>query len=351
MQDIKDLSLEELKGVFRKHDIYEFHAKQVFSWIYEKGVLSFAAMTDLPADLRKFLKDNFYISGMRIIKILKSSDGTEKFLLSLKDGNLIEAVVIPSEKRVTGCVSTQAGCKFACGFCASASSGFKRDLSSGEILEEVLLLKNKSVNKRLTHIVFMGTGEPFDNYDSVLKAIRVINSPLAFNIGARHITVSTSGVIPAVKKFSEENLQVELSVSLHAASDALRSLLMPINKRYPLAELVKTCREYSQKSGRQVTFEYILIKGVNSDLKNAVKLCKLLLGEKLFKVNLIPANSVKELKIEPPRKKEIALFKDYLLRQGMNVTLRMSRGQDIEASCGQLRLRYETLAKEHNFSS
>lgn len=341
MQDIKELSLEELKKTLGGWGFSEFHSKQIFSWIYQKGAFDFDAMTDLPSDLRKRLKENFYIFSLRLVEKLKSKDGTEKFLFKLKDGNLIEAVSIPAEKRITGCVSTQAGCKFSCRFCASGSTGFKRNLSSPEILEEVLFLKSKSENKKLTHIVFMGTGEPFDNYDSVLKAIRVINSGGALNIGARHITISTSGIIPGIRRLADEGLQIELSVSLHAASDKTRSLLMPINNKYPLCELIKACKEYTEKTNRQVTFEYILIKGINSDLKSALKLCKLLVGVKLAKVNLIPANAIKEFRIEPPVKLEALLFRDCLLKHGISATLRKPRGQDIDAACGQLRLKYE----------
>lgn len=317
-----------------------FHARQIFKWIYQKGVLDFQKMSDLPAGLREQLKKDFYISGLKLIEKLQSRDGTEKFLLELKDKNLIECVSIPHERRVTGCVSSQVGCKFACRFCASGLSGFKRNLTTGEILDEALYLKNNSRTKDLTHIVFMGTGEPLDNYAHVLKAIRIINSEYAFNIGARRITVSTCGVTPGIKKLADENLQIELSVSLHAADDKTRSLLVPMNKKYPLKELINTCAEYIIKTDRQITFEYALIKGVNSGLPDARKLSTILRGLRLAKVNLILANSVRELNIEPPNKLEILFFKDYLLKQGVNVTLRKSRGQDIDAACGQLRLKY-----------
>lgn len=297
-------------------------------------------MSDLPLGLRQQLKDNFYISGLKLIEKLQSRDGTEKFLLELKDKNLIECVSIPHERRVTGCVSSQVGCKFACRFCASGLSGFKRNLTTGEILDEVLYLKNNSAKRELTHIVFMGTGEPLDNYDNVLEAIRIINSKEAINIGARRITISTCGIIPSIKKLAAENLQIELSISLHAADDKTRSLLVPMNKKYPLKDLVNACAEYIRKTNRQVTFEYVLIKGVNSGLPDARKLSTILKGLKLAKVNLIPANSVKELNIEPPNKLEILFFKDYLLKRGLNVTLRKSRGQDIDAACGQLKLKY-----------
>jgi len=340
MLDIKELDLEKLKKILEEWNFPNFHAGQIFSWIYKKNVLDFLEMTDLPMDLRKKLKENFYICGLNLVEKLTSQDGTEKFLFQLKDKNYIEAVTIPTEKRLTGCISAQVGCKFSCKFCASGLLGFKRNLSFLEILDEVLLLKKNS-SKTLSHLVFMGIGEPLDNYENVIKAIRIINSKDTFNIGARRITISTCGIIPAINKLSEEKLQVELSISLHAGDDKVRSLIMPINKIYPLRDLISTCKEYIQKTNRQITFEYILIKGINSDLPNAKKLTNILKGLRLCKVNLIPANPVKEHNIEPPNKLEVLLFRDYLLKSGINVTLRRPRGKDIQASCGQLRLKYE----------
>ncbi len=340
MNDIKGLDLKGLEVILTGSGEKPFHARQIFAWIYKKGVTDFDAMSDLPSDVRRRLKENFYILSLNLIKKIKSHDGTEKFLFALKDNNLIEAVIIPAEKRVTGCISTQAGCKFACRFCASGALGFKRNLTSQEMIEEVLCLKNNPLGEKLTHLVFMGIGEPLDNYDNVLKAIRIINSPHAFNIGARRITISTAGVIPAIKKLSGEGLQIELSVSLHAADEKTRGTLMPINKIYPLKYLIAACREYISKTDRQITFEYVLIKNINSGLQDALKLSKILKGLNC-KVNLIPCNAIKELKMQPPEKPEILLFRDTLLKQGLNVTLRKPRGEDIDAACGQLRLHYE----------
>ncbi len=368
MRDIKDLSLKELEEKLLYWGSPKYHAKQIFNWIYQKGAFEFSSMSDLPAALRKTLADEFYILGLQLADLQKSRDGTAKFLFQLKDKNLIEAVNIPITKgasgliapwhkglpsapllggeagarlcAVTGCISSQAGCKFACRFCASGLKGFKRNLSAGEILDEVLYLKNNAQNGPLTHIVFMGTGEPLDNYENVLKAIRVINAPHAFNIGARRITISTCGIIPGIKRLQDEELQIELSISLHAADDRIRKHIMPVNKKYPLADLIKCCHEYIAKTNRQVTFEYVLIKGLNSDLPSAQKLITLLKDLRLSKVNLIAANPIPELKIMPPEKPEIISFKEYLFKAGLNVTLRRERGQDIDAACGQLRLRY-----------
>lgn len=341
MRDIKELTLKELGEELKALGANAYNARQIFSWIYKKGITEFAQMSDLAQGLREKLNEAFYISGLEIINRLKSSDGTKKLLFKLKDGNLIEAVIIPNKERVTGCVSTQVGCKFACKFCASGVAGFKRNLAAAEIIDEVLGLKNESLPDNLTHLVFMGTGEPLDNYDEALKAIKMINSPEAFNIGARRITISTNGIIPGIQKLAGEGLQVELSVSLHAANDELRSRLMPINKKYPLKELILACKKYAAQTNRQVTFEYILIKGLNSGLKSAAELARLLAGWKLSKVNLIPSNFISELKIEPPERKDILAFKEYLAQNRINVTLRKERGEDINAACGQLRLKYE----------
>jgi 23S rRNA (adenine2503-C2)-methyltransferase len=332
MQDIKELTLRELESALEDWGKPGFHARQIFTWIYKKGVRDFAEMSDLPSDLRKRLKGKFYLFSLKLIKQLRSKDGTEKFLLEPRDGNLIEVVSIPTEKRITGCISTQVGCKFSCSFCASALSGFKRNLTSAEMIEEVMYLKP-------THLVFMGIGEPLDNYDNVIKAIRLINSPEALHIGARRITISTCGITPGIKRLSDEGLQIELSVSLHAADDKTRSQIMPVNKKYPLKDLIRACEEYIRKTNRQITFEYILIKGINSDLQSARILSKILKGLNC-KVNLILGNPVEGLGIEPPTRTGILSFRGYLLRQGINVTLRKPRGEDIEAACGQLRLRY-----------
>ena len=379
MQDIKELSLKELEDKLLCWGSPKYYARGIFNWIYQKGAYEFSRMSNLPAPLREALTNEFSILSLALADLQESGDGTTKFLFELTDKNLVEAVNIPMKKRtpgliapgpkgtfagvpllkrlpstprlrgkdgvrlcaVTGCISSQVGCKFSCNFCASGINGFKRNLTSGEILDEVLYLKNNAASGVLTHIVFMGTGEPLDNYENVLKAIRVINAPVAFNIGARRITISTCGIIPGIKRLTLENLQIELSISLHAAIDKTRSQLMPVNNKYPLAALIKCCQEYIAKTNRQITFEYILIKGVNADLAAAQNLVKLLKDLRLAKVNLIPANPIPELKIIPADSAQIISFKEYLFKAGLNVTLRRQRGQDIDAACGQLRLRYE----------
>ena len=339
LSNIKELDLKELEQLLENWEEPRFHAGQIFSWIYQKGASSFDEMSNLSASLKARLKESFSLFDLKQLKVLKSLDGTQKLLFTLTEGNLVEAVIIPADERVTGCVSTQVGCKFACRFCASGMLGFKRNLTAAEILDEVLYLKKESVDHKLTHLVFMGTGEPLDNYDNVLMAIRAINSPKGLNIGARRITISTSGLIPGMNRLSDEGLQIELSVSLHGPDDKTRGMLMPINKKYPVKDLMRACREYVSRTNRQITFEYILLKNVNCSGQQALKLAALLKGLNC-KINLIIYNPVKELRFEPPGKLEALFFKDALLKSGINCIIRKERGGDIDAACGQLRLKY-----------
>jgi 23S rRNA (adenine2503-C2)-methyltransferase len=341
MQHILALSLKELEEVLGGWGEPAFRAKQIFGWIYQKGVMDFSAMSNLSQELRKRLREKFLISSLKLSKIQESRDQTKKLLFVTSDGKFMEAVIIPAAGRVTGCISSQLGCKFACRFCASGASGFKRNLSAAEMLEEVLHLKQHARPQKLTHVVFMGTGEPLDNYPEVIKTIRIINAPWGLNIGARRITLSTCGIVPGIDRLAKEDLQVELSVSLHAADDLTRNKIMPVNKVYPLRELMRSAKDYIKKTNRQITFEYCLIKGFNSDLQSARKLGKILKDLRLAKVNLIPANRVEQLGIEPPNKLESLLFRGCLIKSGIPATFRKPRGEDIEAACGQLRLRYE----------
>jgi 23S rRNA (adenine2503-C2)-methyltransferase len=337
---LMDFELAQMESLFVSWGVPRFHAKQVCTWVYQRGVSDFDAMSDIPAALRQRLKKECMPQALLLKDTQRSVDGTEKFLFGLSDENLIEAVSIPAKERVTGCISSQVGCRFACSFCASGKIGFKRNLTPGEIVEEAWYLKFKSLSKQLTHLVFMGIGEPLDNYDNVLKAIRIINAKHGMNIGARRITISTSGLIPQIQRLSGEGLQIELSVSLHAADDKTRSLLMPVNKRYPLKDLIAACRAYRAATGRQITFEYILLAGINSSLADARKLGTMLQGLDC-KINLIPANTPAGAGLEAPRKNEALFFKDALTKAGVHVTVRKARGQDIEAACGQLRARYQ----------
>ncbi len=331
---ICDLTLAGLAAHLKVDGEPGYRALQVFDWIYKKRAFSWDAMSSLPAALRAKLSCRFPFPDVRQIDMRQSADGTRKFLFGLCDGQRVESVFIPAGKRATLCISSQAGCKFGCGFCASGLGGWKRDLTSGEILGQVLLAKKACADAgEVTHIVFMGVGEPFDNYDNVLKAVRLLNAPEALHIAARRITISTCGVVPGIERLAAEGLQVELSVSLHASNDALRSRLMPVNRKYPLAALMKTCRAYARTTGRQVTFEYILIKDLTCTDACADELYKLLRGW-LCKVNFIACNAVGELAFKPPSKDEGARFQASLKGRGIITTWRMARGQDIAAACG-----------------
>jgi len=334
--DIKELTFFDLQNYLKEKHLPLFHAQQVFDWVYKKGVERFEDMTNLSAKLKLQLKDDFSFSWPLVEKKKISQDKTIKFLFKVGDGQYIETVFIPTQKRGTICLSTQVGCKFGCAFCASGLNGWARHLSCAEILNQILFVKRAVAPHALTHIVFMGVGEPFDNYGNVLKAIHRINAPEALDIAARRITVSTCGLIPQIKTFASDPLQVELAISLHAANDALRSKLMPVNQTYSLLELIACCRWYAQATNRQVTFEYVLMKDVNASLDDAQALAKLLKGF-LSKVNLIIYNKNDSLGFFPPLQKDIVAFKDYLEGKGIAVTVRTPRGSDIDAACGQLR--------------
>lgn len=338
--NILDCDAGQLGSLITSWGMPAFHAKQILTWIYERGVFDFDAMSDLPRALRMRLAGECSVQTMRIQETRRSIDGTEKFLFCLADNGFIEAVSIPAQGRVTGCISSQVGCKFACRFCVSGTFGFRRNLSAGEMIEEALYLRHRAAAQELTHVVFMGSGEPLDNYDNVLRAVRMLNAKLGLNIGARRITISTNGLIPQIRRLSSEGLQIELSVSLHAADDRTRSLLMPVNKRYPLKDLIPACREYRRKTGRQVTFEYVLIRGINSSLADARKLGTILRGFDC-KVNLIPLNAQPDPGLAAPDRSETAAFRQEVAKSGVPVTIRQQRGEDIEAACGQLRARSE----------
>ena len=338
-KDIKDFTLDELKKKFEDLGEKKFRATQLFFWVYKKGAEDFNDMSDLPVAFRKFLHNNFYLSNIELLKFVKSKDKTEKYLLRLEDGSVIETVLIFSSRgRITECISSQVGCKYNCLFCESGKKGFTRNLTVSEILNQVLFVKKK-MQSNPHNIVFMGIGEPLDNYDNVIKAICILNSKEAFNIGARKITISTCGIIPAIRKLQECNWQVELSVSLHASENKLRSYLMPVNNKYPLYDLIEVCKNYVKKTNRQITFEYILIKGINDSLNYADKLARLIGGFN-FKVNLITFNPTSGSLLQSPDISQIKSFKEKLLVKKIPTTIRISKGSDISAACGQLKSLY-----------
>jgi 23S rRNA (adenine2503-C2)-methyltransferase len=315
-----------------------YRSGQIFRWLYRFGAKSFDDMTDIPAALRGRLKTKFHVTHLALLDSRSSTaDGTTKYLFSLEDASTIETVFLPEPKRTTICLSSQVGCKFSCSFCASAPFGFVRNLKSSEILDEVLAVQVKNPAAPVTNLVFMGIGEPLDNYDNVMRAIRIFNDKDAFNIGARKMTISTCGLIPGMKKLAAENLQVELSVSLHSADDQARSKIVPINKRYPLKDLIAACRDYTDKTHRIITFEYVMIKGVNSSKADALRLASLLRGINC-KVNTISYNKIKAIDYDEPSGHDVRVFMDALKAGGINAIHRKSKGEDIDAGCGQLRI-------------
>lgn len=334
--DIRDLSFPELSEYLKNQDEQLFRATQIFDWIYKKDVASFDAMKNLSSGLREKLKKDFYFSPQTFATEAKSTDRTKKYLFTLADGEKVETVLIPTAERTTVCVSTQAGCKFGCKFCASGIGGWMRNLTCAEIVSQILFAKKAAGDVALSNIVFMGVGEPLDNYDNLLKAIRLINSPEGMNFAARRITISTCGVIPRIQQLSKEGLQVELAISLHGYDNESRNVLMPVNKKYPFEDLIAACRGYAAATKRQITFEYILIKNVTCSDQAARQLGKFLKGL-ICKMNLIPYNKVEEFDHETPSRSEIYAFRDKLEEHGVHATVRTPRGPDVAAACGQLR--------------
>lgn len=336
--DIKNISKDELIKELVKIGERPYRAIQIFRWLYKAGVRSFDEMTDLNKELREKLQDRFHITKIISLDSKRSLiDGTTKYLLKLEDSHTIESVFLPEDERVTLCISSQVGCKFGCSFCASAPFGFIRNLKASEILDEAIFIKIHNKDRDIKNIVFMGIGEPLDNYNNVIRAVRVLNDKDAFNIGARKITISTCGIIPGMKKLIEEKLQIELSVSLHSADDKIRSRLVPINRRYPLSDLMAVCKDYTRQTKRIITFEYILMKGINASEGDAFKLARLL-GGLMCKVNIIAYNQIKAKGYEAPAIEGVKNFIRTLKSRGINAMLRKSKGEDIDAGCGQLRI-------------
>ncbi len=340
---IKTLPLDELTQLLAAQGQPAYRAKQITDWLYKKRVDSFAAMTDLPASIRNWLTEAFSFVRPEVVRVLGSKDTTRKFLFRLADGNLIESVLIPASPalygetsdRRTACVSTQVGCAYGCKFCASGLDGFTRNLDAGEIVDQLLAIERES-GERIDNIVFMGMGEPLANLTNLLRAIRIINAPWGMEIGARHITISTSGLAPQIRQLAEEPTQFRLAISLHGATDAVRDQIMPVNRKYPLATLLEACDEYVRQKKR-LMFEYILIAGVNDSDEQAHLLARH--AERLSaKVNLIPYNTVEGLEWTRPSRNRQETFLRIVREHGGIATLRREKGHDIAAACGQLRL-------------
>lgn len=342
MTNLFSYSLPKLEDLMLFIGQKKYRATQIFKWIYEKRVTNFDEMSDVSLSFREFLKDNYTLDKPKIFKKQVSSDGTIKLLLELKDGNKIESVLMRYNYGNVACVSSEVGCNMGCCFCASGLLKKKRELTVDELVGQVLVLDDllKNENKRVTHVVVMGTGEPFDNYDNVLDFIRILNHPHGLAIGARHITVSTCGIVDKIKKYAHEGLQINLAISLHAPNDQLRNKIMPINFKYNLTELMEAVKYYEKVANRRVTFEYILLKGVNDSKENALELVNLIKGTLAY-VNLIPFNPVEELKYKRSDSKTVHQFLDILMKNNVTATIRKEFGTDIDAACGQLRAKNE----------
>ena len=335
MKNIKEYNLDELKNEMEALGEKKYRAEQIFKWLYIDKVKEFDEMTNLSIELREKLKQNYTMCNFKILKKQESIDSTKKYLFDVLDGNAIETVLMEYHHGKTICVSSQIGCKMGCKFCASTGIKFIRNLSSGEIVEQVLAVE-QDIGDKISNIVFMGIGEPFDNYDNVMKAIKIINNQKGLNIGARHISISTSGLVPMIYKFADEELQCTLSISLHATNDEKRSKMMPINNRYNIKELMEACRYYINKTNKRISFEYALAKDNNDNLEDAKELVKLLKGM-LCHVNLIPINKIENGSFTKSSNENIIKFRDYLNEKGIVATIRRELGSDIDAACGQLR--------------
>ena len=335
-KDIVSMNFEELSSEFKEMGLPKFRATQVYDWLHKKCVASFEEMTNISKDLIAKLNDNFVIFTCSIEKKLVSRyDNTVKYLYSLPDGEYLECVVMDYKYGLTICVSTQVGCKMGCSFCASGIGGFKRHLAPSEILGQIYAAQ-RDLNVRISRIVLMGMGEPLDNYDNVIKFLKLVSDENGLNIGMRHISLSTSGIVPRIYDLLDLNLQLTLSVSLHAPNNKIRSQIMPVNKSWDIDEILKACKTYADKTSRRISFEYAMIKDVNDTTECANELSKKLKGI-LCHVNLIPANEVPEKGHERSDDNNINNFKNILEKNGLTVTIRRTLGSDINASCGQLR--------------
>lgn len=345
MQNFCELNLDQLRNWLADNEEKEYHAQQIFEWIYHKGVVDWDKMSNLSKGLRVKLDSAFRLRSLELVQVKESQDKeTYKFLWKLFDGNMVESVLIYSGHRRTVCVSSQVGCPAKCAFCASGKMGFMRNLRPYEIIEQVLLINQwlAAKEERVSHIVYMGMGEPFKNYDAVVQSIRRLCDPTAFNISQRRITVSTVGVIEGIKRLTQENLAINLVLSLHAPNQKIRQKIIPYARKYPLEALMEAMDEYSSKTKRDITYEYTLLEGINDDAEHAFELSHLLKGRQCT-VNLIPYNPVVGLKLSRPSKKKIKEFRSVLYGNKIVNTCRYTKGDDIAAACGQLALQQKTV--------
>ena len=335
---LKNFTEEGLKEFVKSIGEPAFRGSQIYSWIY-KGAKTFDDMKNIPKSLREKLEEVSFIGNLKIELSLKSKvDKTSKYLFELNDGNIIESVMMDYEDRVTVCISNQVGCRMGCRFCASTLEGLIRNLEPWEIIDQILKIQ-EDIGKRVSNLVLMGSGEPLDNYDNVVKFLNLANAEYGLNIGQRHITLSTCGIVPKIYELADLELSVTLAISLHAFSDEKRREIMPIAKKYSISEILEACEYYINKTGRRITFEYSLVAGVNDGKEDAKSLSKLVKGM-LCHVNLIPVNEIKENTLKRPSKKNILEFEEILKDNGIEVTVRREMGTDINAACGQLRRSY-----------
>ena len=338
-KDLKSMTLEELTAEVTAAGEKAFRAKQLYQWMHEKLAADFDEMTNLPKSFREKLAADYIWTSLETVDVrISGVDGTRKYLFCLEDGNVIESVLMRYKHGNSVCVSSQAGCRMGCRFCASTLNGLARNLRASEILEQVYRIQ-RDTGERVSNVVVMGSGEPMDNYENVVRFIRLLSAPEGLNISQRNITVSTCGLVPQIYRLAEEGLQITLALSLHAPSDEVRRELMPIANRYPLREVLDACGNYYEKTGRRLTFEYSLVKGVNDNLEEAKALARLI-GGYHGHVNLIPVNPIKERDYVQSNREAVEAFKNYLERQGINVTVRREMGRDIGGACGQLRKSY-----------
>ena len=340
MQSIYDLNYDQMEEFAKECGWKAFRGRQIFQWLYRKRVFSFDEMTDLSKETREVLKSKFEINPLEVVKKQVAKDGTTKFLFKTEDGALLESVMMVFDYGNSICVSSQVGCNMGCAFCASGLTKKKRNLTSGEMVAQFLYVQKELDKKgeRLSHIVVMGTGEPFDNYDNVMNFLATVNHDRGLGIGSRHITLSTCGVVPRIYDFANEHTQYNLAISLHAPNNELRDQLMPINRAFPLEKLMESIDYYCKENNRRLTFEYILLKGVNDQPCHVRQLAKLLRGYNAY-VNLIPYNAVDEKGFKSVTHEEAMVFYDALMKAGIRCTIRKEHGNDIDAACGQLRIK------------
>ncbi len=342
MKSIYDFSYDQLIEMCLANDFKKYNANQIFSWLYRKRVTDYDKMTDISKNLRQFLKENYSIGTLETLQLQISKDSTRKYLFRLADGSSIEAVLMHYDYGNCICVTTQVGCNMGCTFCASGLLKKQRDLTSGEMVQQVLTVQKDidQSDKRISHIVVMGTGEPFDNYDNVINFLNTVNHDLGLGIGARHITISTCGLAEGIRRFAQEKTQYNLAISLHAPNNEIRNQIMPINKAYPIEKLMEALKYYTSINNRRLSFEYILLQGVNDTDSCVDQLVELTRDFDVY-VNLIPYNRVDEKGYVSTDYKSAMAFYDRLMRKNVRCTLRQKMGDDIDAACGQLRSKYE----------